>query len=228
MIKRIIQTLLSVKLATFLILVFAAVIGYATFIENDFGRDTAKALIFTKWWFELILFLLTINLIYNLKRYNLFRKEKIAVLTFHLAFIVILIGSGITRYFGFEGMMHIRENDQSNLVISDDVFLQIKVDNRSLQYEREKKLFLSGITNNNFSIPVSFLDHDISINYKDFLPNVKDTFLATKDGVMTLHLVVPGDNGMQSEYLKKDEQRKIDKYLFTFDNPIAGAVNFFY
>jgi hypothetical protein len=43
MIKRIIQTLLSVKLATFLILVFAAVIGYATFIENDFGRDTAKA-----------------------------------------------------------------------------------------------------------------------------------------------------------------------------------------
>ena len=228
MIKRIIQSLLSVKLATFLILVFAAVIGYATFIENDFGRDTAKALIFTKWWFELILFLLTINLIYNLKRYNLFRKEKIAVLTFHLAFIVILIGSGITRYFGFEGMMHIRENDQSNLVISDDVFLQIKVDNRSLQYEREKKLFLSGITNNNFSIPVSFLDHDISINYKDFLPNVKDTFLATKDGVMTLHLVVPGDNGMQSEYLKKDEQRKIDKYLFTFGNPIVGAVNFFY
>ena len=81
MIKRFFLFLVSVKLATFLILLFAAVIGYATFIENDFGRDTAKALIFTKWWFELILFLLTINLIYNLKRYNLFRKEKIAVLS---------------------------------------------------------------------------------------------------------------------------------------------------
>ena len=33
-------------------------------------------------------------MIYNLKRYNLFRKEKLAVLTFHLSFIIILIGSG--------------------------------------------------------------------------------------------------------------------------------------
>ena len=30
---------------TFLLLLFAAVIGYATFIENDFGRSAAKALI---------------------------------------------------------------------------------------------------------------------------------------------------------------------------------------
>ena len=38
MIKRFFLFLLSVKLATALILLFAAVIGYATFIENDFGR----------------------------------------------------------------------------------------------------------------------------------------------------------------------------------------------
>jgi cytochrome c-type biogenesis protein CcsB len=207
---------------------FAAVIGYATFIENDFGRDTAKALIFTKWWFELILFLLTANLIYNLKRYNLFRREKLAVLMFHLAFIVILIGSAVTRYYGFEGMMHIRENEQSNLVISDDVFLQIKVDNRNLQYERDKKLFLSAISNNNFSIPVNFLNNDISISYKDFFPNVRDTFLNSKEGIKTLHLVVPGENGMQSEYLKLNEQRRIDKYIFTFNNQKVGAVNFFF
>ena len=228
MIKRFFLFLLSVKLATALILLFAAVIGYATFIENDFGRDTAKALIFTKWWFELILFMLTVNLIYNLRRYNLFRKEKLAVLMFHLAFIVILIGSGVTRYYGFEGMMHIRENEQSNLIISDDVFLQIKVDNRNLQYERDKKLFLSAISNNNFSFPVNFLKNDITISYKDFFPNVRDTFLNSVEGTQTLHLVVPGDNGMQSEYLKKNEQRRIDKYIFTFDNPKNGAVNFFF
>ena len=228
MIKRFFLFLLSVKLATALILLFAVVIGYATFIENDFGRDTAKALIFTKWWFELILFMLTVNLIYNLRRYNLFRKEKLAVLMFHLAFIVILIGSGVTRYYGFEGMMHIRENEQSNLIISDDVFLQIKVDNRNLQYERDKKLFLSAISNNNFSIPVNFLKNDITISYKDFFPNVRDTFLNSVEGTQTLHLVVPGDNGMQSEYLKKNEQRRIDKYIFTFDNPKNGAVNFFF
>ena len=99
MLKRIFNFLLSVKLASLLIIVFAAVIGVATFIENDFGRVSAKALIYSKWWFELILFILLINLIYNLKRYNLFRKEKLAVLTFHLSFITILTKLSSTKYF---------------------------------------------------------------------------------------------------------------------------------
>ena len=225
MIKHFFKFILSVKLASILILVFATVIGYATFIENDFGRVSAKALIYSKWWFEAILLILTCNLVYNLKRYNLFRKEKIAVLTFHLGFIVILIGSGITRYYSFEGMMHIREGEESNIIVSDDVFLQIKVDNRKLQLEYDKKLFLSGISNNNFSIPINFLDNDISINYIDFLPNARDTFMLSDDGVKTLHLIVPGDNGMQSEYLKDNEQKKIKNFIFTFNNPLSGAIN---
>ena len=54
MLGRIIQYLISVKFAAFLLILFAAVIGYATFIENDFGRDTAKALVYNKFWFEFI------------------------------------------------------------------------------------------------------------------------------------------------------------------------------
>ena len=57
MFKKITNLLLSMQFMTFLLLLFAAVIGYATFIENDFGRSAAKALIFNKWWFELILLL---------------------------------------------------------------------------------------------------------------------------------------------------------------------------
>ena len=228
MLKRFFQFFLSVKLASLLLLVFAAVIGVATFIENDFGRVTAKALIYSKWWFELILFMLLINLIYNLKRYNLFRKEKLAVLTFHLAFIIILIGSAITRYHSFEGMMHIREGEESNIIISDDTFLQVKVDNRKLQLDYDKKLFLSAISNNNFSIPLDFLDNDVCIEYVDFLPNVRDTFLQSENGVKTLHLVVPGDNGMQSEYLKLNEQRKIKNNVFAFNNISDFAINIYY
>ena len=228
MLKRFFQFFLSVKLASLLLLVFAAVIGVATFIENDFGRVTAKALIYSKWWFELILFMLLINLIYNLKRYNLFRKEKLAVLTFHLAFIIILIGSAITRYHSFEGMMHIREGEESNIIISDNTFLQVKVDNRKLQLDYDKKLFLSAISNNNFSIPLDFLDNDVSIEYVDFLPNVRDTFLQSENGVKTLHLVVPGDNGMQSEYLKLNEQRKIKNNVFAFNNISDFAINIYY
>ena len=72
------------QLMTVLILLFAFSIGYATFIENDFGRSSAKALIFSAWWFEAILIFLVLTLIYNLIRFKLFRIEKIAALTFHL------------------------------------------------------------------------------------------------------------------------------------------------
>ena len=137
---------------TILILLFAFSIGYATFIENDFGRSSSKALVFNAWWFEVILALLVFNLINNLIKYQLFRWEKIAALIFHLSFIIILIGSVITRYVSYEGMMHVREGDATNLFLSDDTFLQIHIDDRLHQYKHDKKLFLSGITNNNFEI----------------------------------------------------------------------------
>ena len=187
---------------TLLILLFAFSIGYATFIENDFGRSSAKSAIFSSWWFEAILGLLVFNLINNLFRFKLFRLEKIAALTFHLAFIVILIGSAITRYISYEGMMHIREGDATNLFMSDDTFLKVHIDDRSYQYKYDKKVFLSGIKNKNFEVNVNFKDYDIRIESIDFLPNVKDSlFVGVKGGKTILNLVVPGENGMQDEFL---------------------------
>ena len=130
------------QLMTMLILIFAFSIGYATFIENDFGRTSAKALIYNSWWFELILILLAYNLINNIIRYKLFRFEKIAALLFHLSFIIILIGAGVTRYVSFEGMMHIREGKATNQFISDDTFLQVHINDKKHQLNHDKLLQL--------------------------------------------------------------------------------------
>ena len=46
------------------------------------------------------------------------QQKKWAILTFHAAMIIILIGAGVTRYFGYEGMMHIREGSSSNSFLS--------------------------------------------------------------------------------------------------------------
>ena len=210
-----------------LILIFAFAIGYATFIENDFGRATAKALIFSTWWFELILVLLAYSLLNNVLKFKLFRVEKIASLTFHLSFIFILIGAGITRYISYEGMMHIREGDSTNLFISDDTFLQIHIDDKLHQYKYDKKLYLSGITSNNFDVNVNFKEHDISIESVAFLPNVKDSIFEGIVGRKTmLHLIVPGENGMQDEFLSDGEQRVIKGKYFTFNNNKIGAINY--
>ena len=228
MINKIIKFITSMQFMTLLILLFAFAIGYATFIENDFGRSTAKSLIFSAWWFEVILALLVFNLVNNLIKFKLFRLEKIAALVFHLAFIIILVGAGITRYVSYEGMMHIREGDATNLFISDDTFLQIHIDDRLHQYRYDKKLFLSGIINNNFEINVDFKDNDISIKSIAFLPNVNDSlFVGIKDGETILHLVVPGTDGMQDEFLNDGQQQIIKGEYFTFNNPKTGAINFY-
>tara|TARA_B100000470_G_scaffold219304_1_gene205941 strand:- start:317 stop:3376 length:3060 start_codon:yes stop_codon:yes gene_type:complete len=217
------------KFAAILLFAFAFSIGYATFIENDFGTRAAKALIFNAWWLEVILILLCVSLILNMIKNNMFCWNKITILTYHLSFIVILIGAGTTRYFGTEGMMHIREGRMENKFVSDDLYLQIKVDDKVLQYEYDKRLFLSPISNNNFSIPIAFLENDISIEYADFIPNVKDSlFDNVKGGIPIMHLVVPGNNGMQSVFLLEGEQKIIANNTFTLNNPQEKAINLFY
>ena len=210
MINRIIKALSSMELMSILILVFAFAIGYGTFIENDFGRASAKALIYNQWWFEAILILLVYNLFNNLIKYKLFRIKKLAVLIFHIAFIFILLGAGVTRYISYEGMMHIREGKSTNMFISDDTFLQIYIDDKLHQYKYDKKLFLSAVSKNNFSLNLNFKDNKIKISYDDFIPNVTDSVIQNNEsGIEVLHIVVPGDNGMQSEYLSHKEKRLI-------------------
>ncbi len=92
------QIFLSTTTMGLLMLVFLSAVGIATFIENSDSTEAAKILVYNATWFELVLGLLLLNLIYNTFRYKMWRWAKISTLTFHLAFVVILIGSGITRF----------------------------------------------------------------------------------------------------------------------------------
>ena len=85
MLDKFIAFLFSMRLMAILILLFFVAIGYATFIENDFGTQTAKALIYNTTWFEVIIVLLSVNMIANINRYKLWRKEKWPVLLFHIS-----------------------------------------------------------------------------------------------------------------------------------------------
>ena len=38
--------------------------------------------------------------------------------------ILIIIGAGVTRYIGYEGVMPIRENTSSNKFLSEETYLQ--------------------------------------------------------------------------------------------------------
>ena len=123
LLKKISNTLFSTSTAGFYILIIAVSIGVATFVENDFGTSSAQNLIFKSWWFEMILFLFAISLVVNIFRFRMIKQKKWAILTFHGAIIIILLGAGVTRYFGSEGMMHIRKDNVSNSFLSSESYL---------------------------------------------------------------------------------------------------------
>ena len=148
--------------------VFAIGIGFATFIENDYGTPSARALVFNSWWLELILVFLCAIFLYNIYAYKLYYLRRLPVLFLHLSFIFIIIGAGITRYISEEGVMRIREGNLGNQFISSNLFLEFKIHNSVEQYTGTKELLLSSISNNSFVIPVEFNNQKVHISYDDF------------------------------------------------------------
>lgn len=96
-----------------IILAVGAAIG--TFIENDFGSQTAKQVVYNNLWYFLIFLLASINLILIFFKSKMYLVKAGAI--YHLSFIIILIGASTTYYFGIDGTMHIREGEKANVII---------------------------------------------------------------------------------------------------------------
>ena len=73
--KKIFNILYSTRLMAVLFVAFATAMGVATFVENDYGTQTAKALIYNAWWFEAMMVFFVINFFGNIFRYRLISKE---------------------------------------------------------------------------------------------------------------------------------------------------------
>ena len=164
--------LISMSFTGILLLVFAISIGVATFIENDFGPVGSQAVVYKALWFELLLLWLTVNMIVTIFLNKLYLKEKWPNLTFHLAFIIILIGAGITRFFGVEGIMHIREGESSSTLTSDETYISATLLAGEQKETFNKKVLFSPIKKSRFSKNVSIADNEVSFQLKSYIQNV--------------------------------------------------------
>lgn len=209
-----------------LLLVFAFSMAYATFLENDYGTPTAKALIYEAKWFELIMVLLILNFIGNIGRYRLWKREKWPVLVFHLAFIFIFIGGAITRYISFEGTMHIREGETSNEIVTDKNFFKIQIEEKGDVLNYQDVPYLMSPLHKDFNATYDFRGKEIKVVTKDYVQRKKDSLLADPKGAEYLHLVSTGKTGRQNIYIKPGETKSINGTLVTFNRAIEGAVEF--
>ncbi len=146
-----------------LFIIFAFAMAAATFIENDYGSGAAYGMVYDTRWFELILLLLALNLIGQLVINKLFRKDRLPVALFHLAFILILAGAGITRYFGQEGQIHIREGEKTDICTTNQRYLAYTVSDSS-----GLKLLEKTIDHKPSELSSSGLKQKIHIRDKDY------------------------------------------------------------
>lgn len=224
--KKILDILISTRTMAVLLLVYAASMAYATFLENDYGTPAAKALIYEAKWFEAIMLLLILNFIGNIKRYRLWRREKWSVLVFHLAFILIFIGGAITRYISFEGTMHIREGQSSRDIVTDRNFFKIQIEEKGDVLNYEEIPYMMSPVHKNFKAKYNYHGKNIEVKALDYIQRKKDSLVASNNGEEYLHFVVAGDKGRENFYLKSGETQSIGGMLISYNRPIEGAVEF--
>ncbi|AUP77614.1 cytochrome c biogenesis protein [Flavivirga eckloniae] len=226
--QKLYKLLSSSSLALLLLLVFAIAMAVATFVENDFGTATAWVAIYDAWWFEVVMAGLAISFVANIFKYNLLRKEAWATLLFHLAFIVIILGAGITRYSSYGGIMRIREGASSNIIISDTNFLSATISDGTTTKTVKEKLAFTPISNNDFTIETRFNDKPIIISYNNFIADaVPEIVNDSVSGEPLLEMVVTVGNGRNTVYLKKGEIEKIGQHQHEigFNSNKEGIIN---
>lgn len=218
--KKIANALFSTSAAGLYLLVFAASIGVATFIENDFGTSSAKSLIFNARWFEILLVLFGGTIIQNIIKFRMFQQKKWASLMFHSAIIIILIGAGITRYFGYEGMMHIREGSQSNSFLSAEEHLNFKVWLNGKTYSFSEPVFFSTLGSNKFEESYQIGPHVLKAKVTEFIPNPVESMQESESGVPVVKIVIGGANGREEFYVKYGDKVRIGSVNFNFSDQI--------
>ena len=207
----------SMQFMTILLLIFAFSCGVATFIENDFGTETAWAAIYNAKWFEVIQILLGINLAYNIVRFKLYKKDKIPSFIFHAGMLFILLGSGLTRYAGYEGVLHIREGQSNNIVRSSEPYIQVSAYKDNMIYEATYKKLISKLGFNSFNFSFSVKDDKAKVEFKEYIPQAVRTIVDDKDGVPTIALTLSDNNMKDSLVLKEGSVVKRGDIVYSFN-----------
>ena len=239
--SKIISFLSSTRLMAVLFIVFAAVMGIATFIENEYNTDTARILVYNAKWFEAIMLIFVFNFIGNIKRYNLLSKGKWDTLILHLSFILILVGAFVTRYISFEGMMPIREGETVNQFYSDKTFLTIMVDGeyegeerrRTFEDQRyfsaalDKDNFISNFASNHFKLKKDFNNIPFEVEFKDFIMGAEEAVEEAADGKSILKLVESSHGERHEHFIVDGSVESIHGVLYAYNLQTEGAINFF-
>ncbi|NPA46383.1 MAG: cytochrome c biogenesis protein CcsA, partial [Chlorobi bacterium] len=217
--KKIYNILVSTTTMAILFVIFAASMAIATFIESRYGTETARTLVYDAWWFELLMTLGLINLIGNIIRYRLYRKENWHSFIFHLAFIFILIGAAVTRYIGYEGQVPIIEGDTARHVLSEKTYIKFRIDNGREQKQIYRRFRYNALGDNRFRLQTDFRGQPVELELLQFIPRYKETFIQNPADPLHLTLVESSTGKRRTFYLPEGRYLNLAGMSVGFNTP---------
>ena len=206
----------SMKMAVFMLFTFAVIAGAGTFIENDFGTQTARALIYKAQWFEVFLAYFTAIVVYNIFKHKTY-KAKPSVFLFHFSFLIIAIGALVTRYVGYEGIMHIREGQSVNKMVSDAKILELSVTDGQTKASLEKVLYFSSMTSNSLHESLKVGDKTVNVELLEYLPTAEYQMVPDPQGKTILELKVSAGGQGKMHYFTKGETKDFGSFYIAYD-----------
>jgi cytochrome c-type biogenesis protein CcsB len=225
---KIIKQLFSPVFMGILLVLFAVSMATATFLENDFGSAAAYNMVYDTWWFELILLLLAVNLMGRITQLKLYRKTKLTIFLFHCAFIIMIAGAAITRYFGYEGTMHIREGNEENKCYSTNKYIGYTIiDNSGSELASHmKKYSISSVSSGNYREKISAGGKDYEIKLVRIIPNAAEAVSESTSGDPIISfLVYTGTMELKNMIIKGGEIKKAGNYTVGLDTPDSADIS---
>ncbi|WP_373496195.1 cytochrome c biogenesis protein CcsA [Aquiflexum sp.] len=213
---KITRILLSTKVTLVLFIAFAGSMAVATFIENDHGTPVARATVYDSLWFELIMVWMAVNFLAHINQYRLFHKNRWSIGLFHIAFVVIIIGAGVTRYFSEEGIMHIRQGQEENTFYTTAHYLQINQNGDNSIHSFEKPLLLLSKDFEPKTISAKLGEAKFKVVFEEYIQGAKEDFL---DGTETfIDLAVAIGAGREDYLVDKGKYIQMGDFTLSTKN----------
>lgn len=207
----------DLRISIALFLLFALFCALATFIESAYGTPTAWAMVYGTLYFGFLQLLLGLNLLCALFKYHMLSLKKLPIALFHISFLLILIGAALTRYFGFEGLLHIRENETNAVITSTKAFVKFSAfENGQTQGVAAMKDIGLLPFANDLRLDLN-LNEKASLRYKSLILDAKKVFTEDAQSAPLLALMLSNKEGQSAELvLKKGEVQNVEGVNFAF------------
>ncbi|WP_341658957.1 hypothetical protein [Blattabacterium cuenoti] len=224
--QKIKKILFSTKITSLLFLLLALSMAIATFIEKIYSTDASKIFIYESTWFEVIMFLIIINLIGNIWKYKLWSYNKLPLFIFHFSFIFIFIGGIFSRYFSFEGTMSIREREINGKILSSKNYIKLKINQGpNTRFYHDPYIFSS--FHNGYQGVFFFKKNPLKIKVIDYIPCAKIFLSKEKTKEKFIKIVSTNKKKRTEHFVKNGEIINVNGILFSFNRKIPFGIIIF-